>query len=59
MRALVVQPSSSAISASTSHMVFSNGMLVSIPRMRIERVRCSYKIGSALTKYSHIAISLD
>jgi hypothetical protein len=54
IRLFVVQPSSSAISARMSQTMFSSRMLVSTPWMRIVRERCSYWIGSALTKYSHM-----
>ena len=55
--AFVVQPSRSAISPSTSHTMFSRRRLVSTPWMRIVRERCSYMIGSALTKNSHMVVS--
>ena len=37
-----------------SQTMFSRRMLVSTLWMRIVRVRCSYRIGSALTKNSHM-----
>src|SRR6218665_2574463 len=54
---LVVRPSASAISARMSQTMFSSRMLVSTPCRRTLRVRCSYWIGSALTKNPHMFCS--